>query len=153
MCMKMFPNVTYCFIISAFFECAVCHSTTTVEIDRGRIAEPTVCAHCSAKYTMTLIHNRSSFTDKQMVKLQESPGMYLCIWECVCVWCVRACICSVCACSVTIGCMITHYKGSPLCGVANGGSPGIEETRQCPGSVLQANCKATHGYTTKSTLS
>ncbi|XP_065915389.1 DNA replication licensing factor mcm4-like [Dysidea avara] len=57
----------------AFFECAVCHSTMTVEIDRGRIAEPTVCANCSAKYTMTLIHNRSSFTDKQMVKLQESP--------------------------------------------------------------------------------
>ena len=64
-------------IIAAFFECTICHSTTTVEIDRGRIAEPTVCTHCNAKYTMTLVHNRSYFTDKQMVKLQESPGVYV----------------------------------------------------------------------------
>ena len=26
---------------------------------------------------MTLVHNRSYFTDKQMVKLQESPGTYV----------------------------------------------------------------------------
>ena len=71
----------------------------TVEIDRGRIAEPIVCANCSAKYTMTLIHNRSSFTDKQMVKLQESPGMYhVCVCVCMCVYvCVHVCVC-VCAC-------------------------------------------------------
>lgn len=65
-----------CYLPIAFFECTICHSTATVEIDRGRIAEPTVCTHCNAKYTMTLVHNRSYFTDKQMVKLQESPGKY-----------------------------------------------------------------------------
>ena len=45
-----------------------------VEIDRGRIAEPTVCVNCEALHSMTLVHNRSYFTDKQIVKLQEAPG-------------------------------------------------------------------------------
>ncbi|KAI8491133.1 DNA replication licensing factor, mcm4 component [Branchiostoma belcheri] len=58
----------------AFFRCHVCHWTTTVEIDRGRIAEPTLCRNCSTQHSMALVHNRSQFGDKQMVKLQESPG-------------------------------------------------------------------------------
>jgi len=45
----------------------------TVEIDRGRIAEPAFCAHCNTKHSYALVHNRSQFTDKQIVKLQESP--------------------------------------------------------------------------------
>lgn len=57
----------------AFFRCNVCSFTTTVEIDRGRIAEPTLCTHCNTSHAFTLIHNRSQFSDKQMVKLQESP--------------------------------------------------------------------------------
>ena len=58
----------------AFFCCYVCKETKTVEIDRGRIAEPAVCPHCQSLHSMALIHNRSLFTDKQMIKLQESPG-------------------------------------------------------------------------------
>ena len=58
----------------AFFRCSVCRHTTTVEIDRGRIAEPTFCTNCSTSYSYVLIHNRSQFSDKQVVKLQESPG-------------------------------------------------------------------------------
>ncbi|XP_002731973.1 DNA replication licensing factor mcm4-like [Saccoglossus kowalevskii] len=57
----------------AFFKCYVCSFTQTVEIDRGRIAEPSVCRHCSTQHSMGLVHNRSHFSDKQMVKLQESP--------------------------------------------------------------------------------
>ncbi|XP_018334310.1 DNA replication licensing factor MCM4 [Agrilus planipennis] len=57
----------------AFFKCIVCSFTTTVEIDRGRIAEPTLCSNCNTNHCFTLIHNRSQFTDKQMIKLQESP--------------------------------------------------------------------------------
>ena len=53
--------------------CYVCQQTKTVEIDRGRIAEPAVCPNCQTLHSMALIHNRSSFNDKQMVKLQESP--------------------------------------------------------------------------------
>lgn len=57
----------------AFFKCIVCSFSTAVEIDRGRIAEPTLCTHCNTNHCFQLIHNRSQFTDKQMIKLQESP--------------------------------------------------------------------------------
>ncbi|KAK7498073.1 hypothetical protein BaRGS_00010661 [Batillaria attramentaria] len=56
----------------AFFKC-ICGNTVAVEIDRGRIAEPTLCTHCNTNHSFSLVHNRSHFTDKQMVKLQESP--------------------------------------------------------------------------------
>ena len=61
----------------AFFECHVCHKTTSVEIERGRIAEPILCQNCNTNHSFQLIHNRSHFSDKQMVKLQESPGKWL----------------------------------------------------------------------------
>ncbi|XP_043464971.1 DNA replication licensing factor MCM4 [Leptopilina heterotoma] len=57
----------------AFFKCIICSFTTLVEVDRGRIAEPTVCTHCNNNFCFNLVHNRSHFSDKQMIKLQESP--------------------------------------------------------------------------------
>ncbi|XP_023699148.1 DNA replication licensing factor MCM4 [Paramormyrops kingsleyae] len=57
----------------AFFRCQVCAFSTRVEVDRGRIAEPAVCRSCNTTHSMALIHNRSAFSDKQMIKLQESP--------------------------------------------------------------------------------
>ncbi|XP_014220364.1 DNA replication licensing factor MCM4 [Trichogramma pretiosum] len=57
----------------AFFKCIACAFTTVVEIDRGRISEPTVCTNCNNNYCFSLVHNRSHYTDKQMIKLQESP--------------------------------------------------------------------------------
>lgn len=57
----------------AFFECTICNWSTTVEVDRGAISEPQVCRHCNTKFSFKLVHNRSKFTDKQQVKLQESP--------------------------------------------------------------------------------
>ncbi len=57
----------------AFFRCSVCHFSVTVEVKRCRIAEPTLCTNCNTNHSFTLVHNRSQFTDKQMVKLQESP--------------------------------------------------------------------------------
>ncbi|KAG0428240.1 hypothetical protein HPB47_024760 [Ixodes persulcatus] len=57
----------------AFFRCTACSAVEAVEIDRGRIAEPVTCRNCSAKYSYTLVHNRSQFSDKQIVKLQEAP--------------------------------------------------------------------------------
>lgn len=46
-----------------------------VEIDRGRIAEPERCPRdlCRSEGTMTLIHNRCEFADRQVVRLQETP--------------------------------------------------------------------------------
>lgn len=59
----------------AFFRCNVCSFGVQVDIDRGRIAEPTSCPRggCNSKNSMQLIHNRCSFSDKQVVKLQETP--------------------------------------------------------------------------------
>ncbi|XP_014681589.1 PREDICTED: DNA replication licensing factor mcm4-A-like [Priapulus caudatus] len=57
----------------AFFSCYVCSNAVTVEIDRGRIAEPTLCANCNTSRSFSLVHNRSHFSDKQLIKLQESP--------------------------------------------------------------------------------
>ena len=61
----------------AFFRCNVCNNEETVEIDRGRITEPTLCTKCNTNHSYTLIHNRSVFSDKQLIKLQESPGNIL----------------------------------------------------------------------------
>lgn len=57
----------------AFFSCYVCHNTASVEIERGRIAEPTLCTNCNTNHSFALVHNRSHFSDKQHIKLQESP--------------------------------------------------------------------------------
>uniref|UniRef100_A0A7E4UQJ7 DNA replication licensing factor MCM4 n=1 Tax=Panagrellus redivivus TaxID=6233 RepID=A0A7E4UQJ7_PANRE len=57
-----------------FFECNVCHHNEERDVDRGRIDEPTVCPTCNNKFSFQLIHNRSIFTDKQVIKLQEIPG-------------------------------------------------------------------------------
>src|SRR5690606_24329486 len=54
---------------------AVCHHTVNSVIDRGKIAEPTMCPReaCMSANSMQLIHNRSRFADKQVIKLQETP--------------------------------------------------------------------------------
>ena len=57
----------------AYFECTVCFYGVSVEVDRGSIAEPHVCRHCNTNFSFRLVHNRSQFTDKQQIKLQESP--------------------------------------------------------------------------------
>lgn len=67
-CSNIIPEMT-----EAFFECSVCSASATVEVDRGRIVEPSVCNHCNTNYSFRLVHNRSQFIDKQQIKLQESP--------------------------------------------------------------------------------
>lgn len=59
----------------AFFRCSVCHHTVKVDIDRGKIAEPTICPRevCQSQNSMQIVHNRSGFADKQVIKLQETP--------------------------------------------------------------------------------
>ncbi|KAK4034795.1 MCM2/3/5 family-domain-containing protein [Parachaetomium inaequale] len=60
---------------AAFFKCSVCGHSVTVELDRGKIREPTECprARCKQKNSMQIIHNRCAFEDKQVIKLQETP--------------------------------------------------------------------------------
>jgi DNA replication licensing factor MCM4 len=46
-----------------------------VDIERGKIAEPTHCPRqqCNSANSMQIVHNRSGFADKQVIKLQETP--------------------------------------------------------------------------------
>ncbi|OAV99560.1 hypothetical protein PTTG_25210 [Puccinia triticina 1-1 BBBD Race 1] len=59
----------------AFFRCLSCGHVTTVEIDRGKIAEPQRCPRevCDQPGGMSLIHNRCEFADRQVIRLQETP--------------------------------------------------------------------------------
>ncbi|KAI9654350.1 MAG: hypothetical protein M1821_006666 [Bathelium mastoideum] len=59
----------------AFFRCSVCNHSMKVDIDRGKIAEPTQCPRelCKSQNSMQIVHNRSGFSDKQVIKLQETP--------------------------------------------------------------------------------
>lgn len=57
----------------AFFQCSICGQTDQVTIDRGRIAEPGQCPTCHVRNGYALIHNRCYFSDKQMVRIQETP--------------------------------------------------------------------------------
>ncbi len=61
----------------AFFKCNACDHTIAVEIDRGVILEPTKCPRevCGQTNSMMIVHNRLSFADKQVIKLQETPDL------------------------------------------------------------------------------
>ena len=59
----------------AFFRCLTCSHTVQVEIDRGKIEEPSKCPRdvCASVGTMSLVHNRCEFADRQVIRLQETP--------------------------------------------------------------------------------
>ena len=57
----------------AHFTCVICGNDHQVSIDRGRIREPHQCPSCNTKDTYQLMHTRSIFADKQLVRLQETP--------------------------------------------------------------------------------
>lgn len=59
----------------AFFRCLTCQHTVQVEIDRGKIDEPARCPRdvCASVGTMSLVHNRCEFADRQVIRLQETP--------------------------------------------------------------------------------
>ncbi|ODQ80121.1 hypothetical protein BABINDRAFT_171169 [Babjeviella inositovora NRRL Y-12698] len=61
----------------AFFKCSACDHTMVVEIDRGVIQEPSRCPRnvCKQNNSMVIVHNRCSFADKQVLKLQETPDV------------------------------------------------------------------------------
>lgn len=59
----------------AFFKCSICSHGVLVALDRGKIREPTECprTRCASKNSMQIVHNRCTFADKQVIKLQETP--------------------------------------------------------------------------------
>ena len=75
----------------AAFKCFKCHNTRTEFIQRGRIIEPDNCENCKNRYTFQMVHNSCYFSDKQHVKMQETPEtvpegetphtVHLCVYE------------------------------------------------------------------------
>ena len=59
----------------ALFKCTVCNKKEHSILNRGMITEPVECKSCHSKSSFELIHNMSSFDDKQFVKVQETPDM------------------------------------------------------------------------------
>lgn len=57
----------------AFFKCSNCHYTVQVNVDRNRINEPVHCSNCAARHSFEIVHNRCTFKDKQLIKIQETP--------------------------------------------------------------------------------
>ncbi|RPD61540.1 MCM-domain-containing protein [Lentinus tigrinus ALCF2SS1-7] len=59
----------------AFFRCLTCNHTVQVEIERGKIDEPARCPRdvCGTVGSMSLVHNRCEFADRQVIRLQETP--------------------------------------------------------------------------------
>ncbi|KAF4665888.1 DNA replication licensing factor, mcm4 component [Perkinsus chesapeaki] len=57
------------------FRCTTegCGHHVSVNLEKGRIDEPTTCPKCHQKQSFELEHNQCVFTDKQLIKLQESP--------------------------------------------------------------------------------
>ncbi|KAH9952563.1 hypothetical protein BGW80DRAFT_1452203, partial [Lactifluus volemus] len=64
---------------AAFFRCLTCNHTMQVGIDRGKIDEPAACPRdvCASVGTMSLVHNRCEFADRQVIRLQEMPDAVL----------------------------------------------------------------------------
>eukprot|EP00798_Chlamydomonas_sp_ICE-L_P007906 gene7906-1118_t len=61
-------------IRTGYFRCERCQMVAEVAICGGKVDEPEKCNSCGSKWTNALIHNLCSFTDKQLVKMQERPN-------------------------------------------------------------------------------
>jgi len=57
----------------ADFVCFKCGREQQSYIERGRINEPVICQTCHNRNTFSIQHNACIFSDKQHVKIQETP--------------------------------------------------------------------------------
>lgn len=57
----------------ACFKCIKCQKEEYKFIERGRINEPEICESCNGRLTFEMIHNSCMFSDKQHIKMQETP--------------------------------------------------------------------------------
>lgn len=66
----------FCLFLKVRFQCIACGEEVNLPVTRGKYDQPKQCPKCNKKHGMELIHNRSSFIDKQWVRLQETPGKH-----------------------------------------------------------------------------
>lgn len=57
----------------ACFRCTKCHKEEYKYVERGKITEPDHCDQCNGRMTFEMIHNFCMFSDKQHIKMQETP--------------------------------------------------------------------------------
>lgn len=68
------PRHHYRWARSPFHELnAFCYASPSDHVFQIPHAEPSVCSVCNGQKTFEIVHNRCIFTDKQMIKLQETP--------------------------------------------------------------------------------
>lgn len=79
----------------AFFKCAMCDFSVSVENVKGKITPPSRCPRdeCRANQAMDIIHNRCVFNSKQVVRVQETPDaipdgqtphtVSMCVYDCL----------------------------------------------------------------------
>jgi len=57
----------------ACYRCSKCHKEEYKYVERGKITEPEYCDQCRGRMTFEMIHNFCMFSDKQHIKMQETP--------------------------------------------------------------------------------
>lgn len=58
----------------ACFVCEACGYSECVNNENGIVKEPTKCSSCGKSWVMKLVHNRGTYLNKQVVKMQENPA-------------------------------------------------------------------------------
>lgn len=67
-CSEIMPELK-----EAHFRCASCGHVEMSPNEGGRIQEPQDCAKCKTKLSFEVVHNLCLFSDRQYIKLQETP--------------------------------------------------------------------------------
>jgi len=57
----------------ACYRCTKCMKEEYKYVERGKITEPEFCDQCRGRMTFEMIHNFCMFSDKQHIKMQETP--------------------------------------------------------------------------------
>ena len=67
-CSDVYPEMK-----DGVFVCTNCGRQERIAVERGRINEPRDCQSCKVKESFELVHNMCLFSDKQYIRLQETP--------------------------------------------------------------------------------
>lgn len=59
----------------ARFACEKCGATEWIANEGGKVREPAKCEGCSGRNCLKILHNQCLFSDKQLIKMQESPNL------------------------------------------------------------------------------
>jgi len=58
----------------AVFRCDRCRGEAWVGVEGGAVSEPAGCDHCGARHCLRMMSDRSIYTNRQVVKMQEDPA-------------------------------------------------------------------------------